>query len=88
MGTKKGEVLTIVFSNTFWYLLDHLLQKHPTEVAPDIKTMLPPLLHAMKKKGMGLEDLAVGWKGEALGERLGTATTKAVHEYLALIEKG
>ncbi|HNP83879.1 MAG TPA: hypothetical protein PKN47_20635 [Nitrospira sp.] len=86
-GRRKSEALAIVFSNAFWYLLDHLLLEHPTEVAPDVGTMLPPLLQAMKKKGMRLEQLAMGWKGEELGKLLGTATTKAVHEYLALIQK-
>jgi len=86
-GKRKSEALTTVFSNAFWYLLDHLLQEHPTEVAPDVGTMLPPLLQAMKKKGMRLEQLAMGWKGKELGELLGTATTKAVREYLALIQK-
>jgi hypothetical protein len=87
-GKRKGEVLATVFSNAFWYLLDHLLLEHPTEVPPDVGTMLPPLLQVMKKKGMRLEQLALGWKGEELGELLGTATTKAVHKYLALIKKG
>lgn len=87
-GRRKSEALAIVFSNAFWYLLDHLLQEHPTEVSPNVGTMLPPLLQAMKKKGMRLEQLAMGWKGEELGKLLGTATTKAVHEYLALIKKG
>lgn len=86
-GKKKSEALATVFSNAFWYLLDHLLQEHPTEIAPDVGTMLPPLLQAMKKKGMRLELLTMGWKGEELGELLGSATTKVVHEYLALIKK-
>ena len=86
-GKRKGEALAIVFSNAFWYLLDHLLQEHPVEVAPNVETMLPPLLKAMKKKGVRLEQLAMSWKGEALGELLGTATTITVQKYLALIKK-
>lgn len=86
-GKRKSEALAIVFSNAFWYLLDHLLLEHPTEVAPDVGAMVPPLLQAMKKKGMRLEQLAMGWKGEELGELLGSASTKVVHEYLALLQK-
>lgn len=84
-GKGKGEALAIVFSNAFWYLLDHLLQEHPTEMAPGVEAMVPSLLQAMKKKGMKLDQLAMGWKGEELGQLLGTAATKAVHDYLALM---
>ena len=86
-GKGKGEALAIVFSNAFWYLLDHLLQEHPTEVAPGVEAMVPSLLQVMKKKRTKLDQLVMGWKGEELGKLLGTATTKAVHEYLALIKR-
>ncbi len=85
-GKRKSEALAIVFSNAFWYLLDHLLQEHPTEVAPGVEMMVPSSLQAMKKR-MQVDQLGMGWKGEELGKLLGTATTRAVREYLALIKQ-
>lgn len=86
--TKKGDALVVVFSNTFWYLLDHLLQEHPTEVPPDARKMLPPLLRAVEKKGVVLEKLAEGWKGEVFGDLFGPATARVVNEYLTLTRNG
>ncbi|MBA5868944.1 MAG: hypothetical protein GDA68_02895 [Nitrospira sp. CR2.1] len=85
-GKRKSEALAIVFSNAFWYLLDHLLQEHPTEVAPGVEMVVPSCLQAMKKR-MQVDQLGIGWKGEELGKLLGTATTRAVREYLALIKQ-
>ena len=87
-GTRKGEVLVKVYQNAFWYLLDHLVQENPKEVPPQAKEALPQLLLAMEAKGVVLDDLAKGWNGEVFGELFGSATTKIVNEYLALINKG
>lgn len=85
-GTKKSAALEIVFSNTFWYLLDYLLQENPEEIDPDGKTVFPSFFQAMQEKGFDLNKLATDWKGEEFGGLLGT--TKGVDEYLALIKKG
>lgn len=87
-GTRKGKVLTNVYQSAFWYLLDHLVQVHPNEIPPEVKEALPQLLQAMEAKGLVLDDLAKGWKGEVFGELFGSTTAKVVNEYLALIKKG
>jgi hypothetical protein len=87
-GTKKGEVLANVYQNAFWHLLDHLVQENPKEVPAEAKEALPPLLKAMEAKGVVLDDLAKGWKGEIFGELFGSATAKIVNAYLTLIKKG
>lgn len=87
-GTKKGEVLVNVYQKAVWYLLDHLMQEHPKEIPPEVKKALPQLLQAMEAKGVVLDDLAKGWKGEVFGELFGSATAKIVNEYLELIKKG
>jgi hypothetical protein len=87
-GTRKGKVLTNVYQIAFWYLLDHLVQEHPNEIPHEVKEALPQLLQAMEAKGLVLDDLAKGWKGEVFGELFGSTTAKVVNEYLALIKKG
>lgn len=87
-GTRKGKVLTNVYQSAFWYLLDHLVQENPNEVPPEVKEALPQLLHEMEAKGLVLDDLAKGWKGEVFGELFGSTTAKVVNEYLSLIKKG
>lgn len=86
-GTRKGKVLTNVYQSAFWYLLDHLVQEHPNEIPHEVKEALPQLLQAMEAKGLVLDDLAKGWKGEVFGELFGSTTAKVVNEYLALIKK-
>jgi hypothetical protein len=87
-GTRRGKVLTNVYQSAFWYLLDHLVQENPNEVPPEVKEALLQLLHEMEAKGLVLDDLAKGWKGEVFGELFGSTTAKVVNEYLALIKEG